>query len=422
MMTRHFRTTETLPETRHPRAEQHKLRGVLGLACASTLLLTACADADGNQEPATTDPDDGAGTDATGQDDGGVEDDLPFEIQERGTYDAPWALEFLPGTEQLLITTRTGELILRDVDGESELTVEGVPDDVVVEGQGGLGDVVAGPDFEQDSSIYLSWVTEGDGGTGAVLGRATLVEADDSAQLEDLEVIWEQEPKTSGSGHFAHRVAFSPDGEHMFVTSGDRQQLSPAQDLDSGLGKTMRLTLEGEPAPGNPFADQGGVSEQIWTYGHRNHLGIGFAPDGTLWSSEMGPAGGDELNIISEGQNYGWPQVSNGAHYDGEEIPDHSEDDDFRAPEAWWTPAISPGSLMIYDDELFPQWQGDAFLGALSGEALVHVELDGEEAGEQQIWDMGARIRDVAQGPDGGIWIVEDGDDARLLELIPSED
>lgn len=350
--------------------------------------------------------------------------DAPFTVEEQGIYDTPWALEFLPGTEQMLITTRVGELILRDVDGTSEVTVEGGPEDVVVAGQGGLGDVVAGPDFETDQMVYLSWVASDGGGTGAVVGRAELVQGEDdedSAQLEGLEVIWEQRPTASGSGHFGHRLAFGPDGEDLFVTSGDRQELDPAQDLESGLGKTMRLTPEGEPAPENPFADQGGVSAEIWTYGHRNHLGIAFAPDGELWSSEMGPAGGDELNLLIEGRNYGWPETSDGAHYDGEEIPDHTEGDRFEPPKTQWTPSISPGSLMIYQGDLFPEWTGDAFLGALSGEALAHVELDGETSGEEQIWDMGERIRDVAEAPDGSIWVIEDGEDARLLQLTPAE-
>ncbi|GAA1137119.1 PQQ-dependent sugar dehydrogenase [Nesterenkonia lutea] len=354
----------------------------------------------------------------------------PFSVAELGSYDSPWALEFLPDTDQLLVSTRTGELFLREVDdlggaqesggpeNRQELRVEGLPEDILVEGQGGLGDVVAAPDFEQSQRIYLSWVAAGQAGSGAVVGHARLVESDTSAQLQDLTVIWEQ-PKTSGSGHFSHRLAFSPDGDHLFITSGDRQQMDPAQDLSSGLGKVLRLTPEGEPAPGNPFADQPGADAEIWTYGHRNPLGIEFAADGRLWASEMGPEGGDELNLLREAENYGWPEASNGSHYGGGEIPDHTGSDDFSAPAAWWTPSVSPGSLMIYRGELFEDWDGDAFMGALSGEALIRVDLDGESAGEEQIWDMGARIRDVEQAPDGSIWVIEDGDGAQLLRLTP---
>ncbi|MCH8570172.1 PQQ-dependent sugar dehydrogenase [Nesterenkonia sp. AY15] len=357
-------------------------------------------------------------------------DAAPFSIEEQGSYDAPWALEFLPGTEQMLITSRYGELFLRSADGSAapedsadanDISVSGLPEDIVVEGQGGLGDVVAAPDFDDSQRVYLSWINASEAGTGAVVGHAQLVDSGDTATLDDLTVIWEQDPKTSGAGHFSHRLAFSPDGEHLFVTSGDRQQLDPAQDLSSGLGKVMRLTPEGEPAPENPFTEDGDVTEEIWTYGHRNPLGIDFDADGELWISEMGPEGGDELNLLEAGENFGWPEASNGSQYGGAEIPDHTEGDGFAAPAAWWTPSISPGSLMIYQGEMFQDWTGSAFMGALSGEALVRVELDGDQAGEEEIWDMGARIRDVEQAPDGSIWIIEDGDGAELLRLTPAE-
>lgn len=415
-------------------------------ALTVTFLLLGCAGGDAGAEqtedgPPSAAPEssDSASTGSASDDPGSSAEDPgeesstdqanaePFSIEEQGSYDSPWALEFLPGTEQLLITTRTGELLLRSTEDPSnpdeaaEVSVAGVPDDIVVDGQGGLGDVVAAPDFEESQRVYLSWVTAGDSGTGAVVGHARLVDSGDSAELEDLTVIWEQDPKTSGSGHFSHRLAFSPDGEYLFVTSGDRQAMDPAQDLASGLGKVMRLNPEGEPAPGNPFAEQGGVSEEIWTYGHRNPLGIDFTEDGQLWVSEMGPEGGDELNLLDEGENYGWPEASNGSQYGGGEIPDHTEGDDFAAPYAWWTPSISPGSLLIYQGEMFEEWTGDAFLGALSGEALVRVPLEGEAAGEEEIWDMGARIRDVEEAPDGSIWVIEDGDGANLLRLTPPQ-
>lgn len=341
-------------------------------------------------------------------------DGRPFVVEELGQLDEPWALAFLPGTEFVAITERSGAMWLRHPGGMVEVT--GVPQ-VVAAGQGGLGDVVPGPTFEQDQTIYLSWVERGDGGTGAVVGRARLVATTDTASLEGLEVIWRQTPKVSGNGHFSHRIAFSPDGQYLFVSSGDRQKMEPAQDLTNTLGTIVRLTPDGLPAPGNPFADRGSPTDEIWSYGHRNPLGLAFDADGRLWASEMGPQGGDELNLIEQGQNYGWPRASNGSHYGGGAIPDHADGDGFAAPKTFWTPSVSPGSLMIYSGDAFPDWQGDAFIGALSGRALIRVDLDGTNATVADTWDMGQRIRAVAQAPDGSIWLLEDTPGGKILRL-----
>ncbi len=379
----------------------------IGVGWIAALLLAGCAGGDdrGQAEPAESE----SATESGGE---------PFEIEELDTFDAPWAMTFLPGSGDLLITERTGALHLRDAETGERVEVDGVPD-VVVAGQGGLGDVLPAPTFEDDQTIYLSWVEAGAGGTGAVVGRASLERTDDDAALDGLEVIWRQTPKVNGNGHFAHRLAVDPEGEHLFVTSGERQLKTPAQDTTNTLGSIVRLTLDGEPAPGNPIADEGGASAELWSWGHRNPLGIQFAPDGTLWSSEMGPEGGDELNVIEPGENYGWPEVSNGSDYGGGEIPDHADGDGFAAPEAFWTPSISPGSLLVYSGDLFPDWTGDAFLGALSGEALVRVDLDGADAGEDQVFEMGERIREVEQGPEGAIYLLEDEGAGRLLRLTP---
>ena len=294
---------------------------------------------------------------------------------------------------------------------------EGLPE-VVDAGQGGLGDLVAAPTFAEDGTVLLSWVEAGQGGSGAAVGRATLV-TEGSPRLEGLTVIWRQTPKVSGNGHFSHRLAFSPDGQYLFISSGDRQKMEPAQDLSNTLGTIVRLTADGHPAPGNPFAADGSPADEIWSWGHRNPLGLAFDADGRLWASEMGPQGGDELNLIAPGMNYGWPKASNGSHYGGGEIPDHTPGDGFEAPSVWWTPSVSPGSLMIYSGDAFPDWTGDAFIGALSGQALIRVDLDGGNATKADQWDMGQRIRDVAQGPDGSIWLVEDTPGARLLQLTP---
>lgn len=343
---------------------------------------------------------------------------LPFRVTEVADYDQPWAMEFLPGTTRLLVTERGGALLLRNLESGRELTVRGVPA-VVAEGQGGLGDIVAGPDFERDGTVFLSWAEAGEGGTGAAVGRATLAVDGNTATLRDLTVLWRQQPKTSGSGHFGHRLAVSPDGRYLFISSGERQKFDPAQDLGVTLGKIIRLDIDGSVPPDNPFADRGHPGDEIWSYGHRNPLGLAFDSAGNLWESEMGPKGGDELNLIRAGANYGWPKASNGSHYSGEDIPDHQAGDGFEAPKFWWTPSISPSSLMIYTGSLFPQWRGDAFVGALSGTALIRVALGGITATKADQWPMGARIRDVEQGPDGSIYLLQDGAGARLLRLTP---
>ncbi len=345
-------------------------------------------------------------------------DGRPFTITEVARFDEPWAMTFLPGTNSLLVSQRDGTLTLRDQATGRQQRVSGVPD-VVHSGQGGLGDIIAGPTFTTDRTVYLSWVERGDGGTGAAVGRARLSPGDSPA-LEGLTVIWRQTPKTSGAGHFSHRLAFSPDGRYLFVSSGDRQKMAPAQDLSNTLGTIVRLTPDGQPAPGNPFADRGGVTAQIWSYGHRNPLGLAFDASANLWSSEMGPQGGDELNLILPGKNYGWPRASNGSHYGGGNIPDHRAGDGFEAPKVWWTPSVSPGSLMIYTGDTFSYWRGDAFIGALSGEALIRVDLDGASASKGDEWKLGHRIREVEQGPDGSIWLLEDAGSGRLLRLTPN--
>ncbi|HEY5981292.1 MAG TPA: PQQ-dependent sugar dehydrogenase [Microlunatus sp.] len=332
-------------------------------------------------------------------------DGRPFVVEEIGELDEPWAMTFLPDGRSL-ITGRGGELTLRSVDGQT-VEVTGVPE-VVHQGQGGLGDVIVAPDFASTRHVYLSWAEAGDGGSGAAVARATLTADPGSASLDDLTVIWQQVPKVSGNGHYGHKLAFSPDGEHLFVSSGERQKMDPAQDLESHLGKIVRLDPDGSGAADNPFADRGEIAADVWSYGHRNPLGLAFDPAGNLWNSEMGPQGGDELNLVREGANYGWPEASNGSHYGGADIPDHAAGDGFEAPKASWNPSISPGSLMIYTGEMFPQWQGDAFLGALSAESLIRVDLEGTDATEGDTWEMDHRVREVEQAPDGSIWLLTD--------------
>lgn len=346
----------------------------------------------------------------------------PFRVTPLARYRNPWAASFLGRSGYLAITERTGRLVLRSASGR-QLPVSGLPR-VATAGQGGLGDVLAHPGYNgtTNRTVYLSWAEPGTGGrSGAAVGRATLVIAPKaaSARLSGLQVIWRQYPKTTGSGHFSHRLAIDPARRYLFVSSGERQKMTPAQDLRVTLGKIVRLSLSGRAAPGNPFASRGGVSAQIWSYGHRNPLGLAFDGQGRLWSSEMGPKGGDELNLIARGGNYGWPKASNGSHYDGRPIPDHRAGDGFVAPKAWWNPSISPGGLMIYSGTRFPAWRGDAFLPALSGQGLARVDLQGTTARKANFWAMGTRIREVEQGPDGYIYLLEDGPTGRLLRLTP---
>lgn len=353
-------------------------------------------------------------------------DRLPFQTSQVAAFDEPWAMTFLPDG-RALVTEKKGvlKLVSFGADGTpSMVDVSGTPK-VAYGGQGGLGDVVLSPDFTNDGYVYLSYAEAGDGDTsGAAVARAKMVTAaDGSASLNDMQVIWRQEPKVSGKGHYGHRIAFGPDGM-MYISSGERQKFDPAQDLDQNLGKVVRLTPTGGIPSDNPMYNQGRIKAQIWSYGHRNPLGIAFDPSGNLWVSEMGPKGGDEFNLVKRNQNYGYPKVSNGDHYDGKEIPDHSPDDGFTAPKLSWTPVISPSSLMIYTGDMFPAWKNSAFIGALSGQALVRVKLNGENAEKADNWPMEARIREVEQGPDGAIWVLEDGgrgSNGRLLKLTPTQ-
>lgn len=346
------------------------------------------------------------------------QDQWPFTATPRATLDAPWAIAFLPdGTA--LVTEKGGVLKHLNVQTGKAQDISGVPK-VVAAGQGGLGDVILHPQYASNGLIYLSYAEAGEDGTqGAAVARAKLtLKEDGSGALGDLEVIWRQTPKVSGNGHYGHRMRFGPDGK-LWITSGERQKFTPAQDMTGNLGKLIRLNDDGSVPADNPFAKQGGVAAQVWSLGHRNPLGIAFDAQGRLWEQEMGPQGGDELNLIQRGGNYGYPEVSNGDHYGGKPIPDHSTRPEFIPPKVTWTPVISPAGLMIYGSQRFPAWQGNAFIGGLSSKALVRVELKGEEAREVERYAMGTRIRDVEEGPSGSLWVLEDGANARLLELQP---
>ncbi|GGY46694.1 PQQ-dependent sugar dehydrogenase [Parvularcula lutaonensis] len=346
-----------------------------------------------------------------------------FDIEVIADMEEPWALAFLPDG-RMLVTEKAGRLLVVNGDGEVETDVSGVPE-VDYGGQGGLGDVVLHPDFAENGMIYLSYAEAGRRNRrGAAVGRGVLDL--ENGTLEDFEVIWRQNPKVTGRGHYGHRLAFTPDGEYLFISSGERQKFNPAQAMNMNLGKIVRVYPDGSIPEDNPFYDQGGVTREIWTLGMRNPLGLDFDAEGNLWEVEMGPRHGDEFQRIEKGENYGYPKVSMGDHYSGREIPDHSEGDGFRAPDEYWVPAISPSSLLMYKGDMFPEWTGSALIGALSGQALVRVTLDCDTdpdgVCEAERFDMGARIRAVDEAADGSVYLMEDGGErgeGRILRLTP---
>src|SRR5688572_4526319 len=337
------------------------------------------------------------------------------------SFREPWAMTFLPDG-RLLVSEKKGSLKLLNLDSGQAGEIAGVPA-VAYGGQGGFGDVILHPAFGTNQLVYVSYAEPGeDGASGAAVARARLALDQGGGKLEGLTVIWRQVPKVESGGHWGHRMAFGPDGK-LWVTSSEPQQFTPAQDMKSNLGKIVRLNDDGSVPADNPFFAQGGVTAEIWSLGHRNLLGLAFDARGRLFAHEMGPRGGDELNIIEKGANYGYPVVSNGDHYSGLDIPDHHTHPEFKAPLITWTPVISPAGFIIYSGKLFPDWNGNGFIGGLSSKALVRVKFTADGAHEAQRFDMGRRIREVEQGPDGAIWLLEDerGGGGRLLKLTPAK-
>ena len=345
-----------------------------------------------------------------------VPDGLPFAVSDQGQFDTPFALAFLPDG-RILVTEKPGKLKLRATDG-SVKNVAGVPT-VAPGGQGGMLDVALAPDFAKSRTIYLSYSEPRPNGRSLALARATLKDGPVPG-LEGLKVIFRAGSDGTGE-QFGGNIAFSPDRKLLYLSAGERQRFTPSQDPDQAIGKILRLTLDGRPAPGNPNYAAGGARAETWSSGHRNPYGLSFDKQGRLWEIEMGPKGGDEVNLIQPGKNYGWPKASNGSNYDDTPIPDHAPGDGFEPPKIWWNPSISPGGLMIYSGKMFPAWQGSAFIAALSGQALIRVSLDGDKAAKADQWTMGMRIRDVAQAPDGAIWLLQDGrgNGGHLMRLTP---
>lgn len=363
-------------------------------------------------------------------------------IEELTTLEYPWGMALLPD-ERLLITEKPGRLRIW-TDGTLSKPVEGVPEVVyhdTPEEQGGLLDVAVDPDFEDNGFIYLSYVEASDEQPsdirdtgdarfgdyldlsdniirGGAVARAQLQEN----QLTDLKVIWRQTPKTVSRGHFGHRLVFSPSGE-LFITSGDRMRFDPAQNLSTNLGKIVRINPDGSIPDDNPFIDQEDARGEVWSYGHRNILAAAIDPDSErFWIFEMGPLGGDEINLIQEGKNYGWPEVSNGSDYGGQTITSHLAVPEFKAPVRSWTPVISPSGALFYQGSLFPDWQGNVLVGGLSSQSLVRLVLDEDRIVVEERIDMQQRIRDLIEMPDGALLVIVDDAEGGLLRLTPDEE
>lgn len=353
-------------------------------------------------------------------------DGTKLSITALETFTSAWAMAFLPDG-RAIVTEKKGDIWLISNAGKKLGKVANAPA-VTPRGQGGMGDFILHPDFASNGTVFLSYVerdADDDTLSGAAVERATLTFSDSGGVLSGREVIWRQVPMVKGNGHYGHRLAVSPDG-HLFITSGDRQKFHPAQNMAMNLGKIIRINQDGSVPEDNPFYGNGTTADQVWTLGHRNPLGIAFDSDGRLWEQEMGPRGGDELNLIVRSQNYGYPIVSEGEHYNGTQIPDHASVPTFEAPAVAWVPAISPAGLMFYEGDRFADWKGDAFIGGLSSQALIRVAFkpgaDGvPTASEAARYAWGKRIREPEQGPDGAIYVLEDGEDGRLIRLAPAQ-
>lgn len=323
----------------------------------------------------------------------------------------PWGLAFLPDG-RMLVTERAGRLRILAEDGTLSDPLNGVPE-VVAAGQGGLLDVALDPKFSENRLIYVSYAEPGEGGAGTAVARARLAETG----LEDVQVIFRQMPKVSGGNHFGGRLVFTPDGK-LFVTLGDRFKFDPAQDLSNHLGAIVRINPDGSVPEDNPFIGHKDAQPEIWSYGHRNVQGAAIHPEtGKLWETEFGPRGGDELNIPAPGANHGWPVVSWGKHYDGKGIPDPPTHPEFADAIRHWTPVISPSGITFYTADAIPGWKGNLLIAGLSSQGIVRLSLDGKTVTDEERIPMGARIRDVEQGPDGVVYALTDEGNGKVLRL-----
>jgi glucose/arabinose dehydrogenase len=374
---------------------------------------------------------------------------LPFTMTTVTTFKLPWRLAFLPDG-RMLITEKVGPVWLVTQGGE-KVQVENTPQ-VYWQGQDGMQGVFLSPRYATDHNIYLTYVEPGEYGGGFALGRGKLNATATSAKLEDFQVLWHQVPTGKG-GQAGGPIAFSADGQYLFLPVGDRQRMTPAQDPDQPVGKILRLTLDGKPAPGNPNFGKTGAATiplidpprdteaaktanvvstytftgpnltpaETWATGVRTPYGLAFSPSGELWEVEHGPRGGDELNLIEKGKNYGWPLVSYGVNYNGVPIPKPETRPDLAKPVLYWLPVIAPGNLMFYrGSKTFPQWNGNGFISGLATRTLNRIIFDGHGGAKAaERWDVGHRIRDVEEGPDGSLWMLEDANPGALIHVTP---
>jgi len=377
------------------------------------------------------------------------EAELPFTMTQVATFNLPWRIAFLPDG-RMLITEKVGPLWLVTQQG-AKTPVANAPA-VLFQGQGGMLGVFVSPNYATDHNVYLTYSEPGEpSGSSLALARARLSLTDSAASLEGLQVIWRDGERGRG-GQFGAAIAFSPDSRYLYLAVGDRQRMTPAQDPNSPLGKILRLTLDGKPAPGNPQAGKTGAASldvidpprdtevaktaavvrpysfpgpnltpaETWSSGHRTPYGLAFAPDGRLWELEHGPRGGDELNLIEPGKNYGWPLVSYATNYNGVPIPSPDTQPDLTKPVIYWTPVIAPGSLTFYNAALFPQWKGSALVGGMATRTLNRITFDGKGGAKTaERWSVGHQIRDVAVAPDGAVWVIENANPGGLFRVTP---
>jgi glucose/arabinose dehydrogenase len=374
--------------------------------------------------------------------------DLPFKVTQVTSFDLPWRIAFLPDG-RMLVTEKVGRVVLVTQQGE-KTELGGIPTSYY-QGQNGMLGVFLSPHYATDHNVYLTYAEPGDYGGGLALGRGQLVLTGPRPRLDGFQVLWHQMPRGKG-GQEGAQVAFSPDGNYIFLTVGDRQRFTPAQDPNQPVGKILRLTLDGKPAPGNPWEGKTGASSiplidpaadtekaktapvvstytfpgpnmtpaETWSIGHRTPYGLAFGPDGRLWEVEHGPRGGDELNLIERGKNYGWPLVSYGQNYNGVPIASPDTRPDLAKPVIYWVPVIAPGNLMFYKGSVFPQWNGSALLSGLESMAIIRVTFDGKGgATAAQRWGVGKRIRDIEEAPDGSLWMLEDANPGGLFHITP---